>query len=300
MALFVRAMALLVGLANALVIGDPLDVVGSSNNRPLAALFGTLLLAVVVGLGASEVVLRLGRPALGGGFFARYGITVLGMCLGGAILGGSSLALGLLTSQPGAQGPEGGVALLVYAALAYGSIAAVVGGVLGALEGLILALPLAAILGRFRHMPQDHRRGLSLPGAALLSLLMVAAITSYIAAPAPEAETADLNDNPPPSCPGYPAEEVATFRGPGSRATPVFETTGDGWGYEFASSGPGFLSISVLDEDENTVGRSDEFPPGGEASLGEGVGGTEFAFSGTFSLQIEADAAADYRVLVCD
>ncbi len=127
--IFVKATAVLVGIANVLVIGDPRGVF-SEGGPPL---LGTFLLAMVAGLAASEIVLRTGRPALNGGFFARYGITVLGICLGGAILGGailggSSLALGLLTGQPG---PYDNLPLLVYAALAYGLIAAIVGGVLG-------------------------------------------------------------------------------------------------------------------------------------------------------------------------
>ena len=113
--IFVRAVAVLVGLANMIVIGDPLDVVGSPPSRPLAAHFGALLLAAVAGLLASEIVLRIGRAALNGGFFARYGIAVLGLCLGGAILGGSSVALGLLAGQPGAQNPGGFDPLLVSA-----------------------------------------------------------------------------------------------------------------------------------------------------------------------------------------
>lgn len=161
-AIFVRLTAILVGLANTLVIRDPRDVLASSGGQTLDILFGTSLLAVVAGLVASEVVLRLGRPALGGRFAARYGITLLGMCLGGALLGGSSLALGLLNNQPGIQYGAGGVPLLVYAALAYGLIAAVVGGVLGALEGLVLGFPLAAILGKLGR-PQDRVRGSALP-----------------------------------------------------------------------------------------------------------------------------------------
>ena len=133
--MFVRAVAVLVGLTNALVIRDPLDVVSSPHSRPLVALLGTLLLAAAAGLLASEIVLRLGRTPLSGGFLARYGITVLGMCLGGAILAGSSIALGVLTGQPGAQNSGGFDPVLLWAALAYGLIAAVVGGVMGAMEG---------------------------------------------------------------------------------------------------------------------------------------------------------------------
>ena len=77
---------------------------------------------------------------------------MLGLCLGGAILGGSFWVVGSLLNyapEP-SQGPESGVLFLVYATLAYGSIAALVGGMLGLLEGL----PLAAILGQLRRPPR--------------------------------------------------------------------------------------------------------------------------------------------------
>ena len=295
--LFVRVVAVLVGLANVLVIGDPRGVF-SEDGPPL---LGTFLLAVVAGLVSSEVVLRLGRSFLSSGFFARYGITVLGMCLGGAMLGGSSLALGLVTSQPGAQSSGEGVAFLMYAALAYGLIAAVVGGALGALEGMVLGLPLAAVLGKFRRTP-DQARGASLPGMAVsLCLLVVAAAVSYATTPAtpPEAATATLRDNPPLSCQGG-KEEIGAFEGPGDQITPTFETTGEGWGYEVSSVGSGSLSVAVLDEDGNEVESSEEQGPGDDFLSGAGVGGAEFSFSGTFRLEIEADDNLEYEVLVCD
>ncbi|MEJ7871979.1 MAG: hypothetical protein WKF67_06945, partial [Rubrobacteraceae bacterium] len=190
--IFVRTAAVLVGMANVLVIGDPRGVF-SADGPPLP---GTFLLAMVAGLVASEIVLRIGSPALSSGFFARYGITVLGLCLGGAILGGLSMALGVLTGS-GAQGSGWGIP--VYAALAYGLIAAVVGGVMGALEGLILAFPLAAILGKFRRPPRGQRRGALLPGLALPCLLLVAIVVSYASTPPtpPVGETASLSNNPP-------------------------------------------------------------------------------------------------------
>ena len=296
-----RTVAVLVGLANALVIRDPLDILGPAHSRPLVALLGTSLLAAVAGLLASEIVLRIGRSALSGGFFARYGVTVLGLCFGGAILGGTSIALGILTGQPGAQSSRGFDPILLWAVLAYGSIAAVVGGVMGALEGLILAFPLAAILEWFRQ-PRGQARGASLPGLVMLCLLSVAAIlSSVIATPpaTPEAERAALRDEPQISCQGG-KEEIASFGGPGDQTTPVFETTGDDWGYEFTWAGPGSPKIRVLDEEGNEVESPDENLPEDELLPGNGAGGTEFAFSGTFSLQIDTDDDVEYRVLVCD
>jgi hypothetical protein len=280
-ALYLRAAAVLVGLANVLFIGDPLGVIGEDG----PPLLGTFLLAAVAGLVASEVVLRLGRPAMSGAFFARYGLTVLGMCLGGAAFGGLSIAVGVLASLPGTQDAGPQVALALYAALAYGLTATVVGGVLGVLEGLVLGVPLAAILGRFRRPPLDRGRGFPTSGAALLCLLLAAAITSYVVeSPAPQEAASvemQMSEDPPISCPRYMNEELGTFRGRGDQTTPVFETTGD-WGYVYSASGPGVFAVEVLDEHGRAI-------PGAEGSFqqdldqGSGGGSAEFAFPGTLS-----------------
>ena len=166
--LFVRATAVVVGLANALVIGDPLGVVGAPAERQSATFAGFLILAALAGLAASEIALRRGRSALGGGFLARYGVAVLGLCLGGAILGGSSwVVTSLLNYAPGPPGgPESGLLFFAYATFAYGSIAALGGGVLGLLEGLILGLPLSALLGWLRRPSRSSGRSASSPGTA--------------------------------------------------------------------------------------------------------------------------------------
>jgi len=109
-----------------------------------------------------------------------------------------------------------------------------------------------------------------------------------------------VSNNPPISCPEYLGEEVGAFEGPGDQITPAFETNGDGWDYEYSSSDPGSLSTKVLDEDGNEVESQDEPLPEDEFFSGSSVGGTEFASSGTFSIEINADEDLDYRVLVCD
>ena len=289
-----RAAAVLVGLANVLVIGDPRGVIGEDG----PPLLGTFLLAAVAGLVASEVVLRLGRPGLSGTFFARYGLTVLGMCLGGAALGGLSIVVGVLASLPGTQDAGPQVALALYAALAYGLIATVVGGVLGVLEGLVLGVPLAVILGRFRRPPMDRGRGFPTSSAALLCLLLAAAITSYLveSPAAPEAASADLGDSSSLSCPPG-EEELGSFQGPGDQTTPVFETTGD-WSYVYSASGPGVFTVEVLDEHGRAI-------PGAEGSFrqdldqGSGGGSAEFAFPGTFKLKVNQDESAVHYLLVC-
>lgn len=93
---------------------------------------GFAVCAVVAGLASSEVVLMSAQPLLGGGFFERYAFAVLTACLGGAIFG-ALLPIFL-----------GGLLPLV-------PFGAGVGGALGTAEGLVLALPLAAILGLFRN-----------------------------------------------------------------------------------------------------------------------------------------------------
>ena len=298
-ALFVRIVAVLVGLANMLAIGNPADVVGSAGAQSAASVLGNGLTAVLAGLVASEVVLRIGRSALGGGFLARYGITVLGLCLGGAILGGASLVIpALLSYGPGAQdGPEGGILFMAYAVLAYGLFAAVVGGALGALEGLILGLPLAAIVGKLNRGSGGRVHGTSLPTAVLTGLVAVAALASHAAAPLPEVEAANLAGTPPLSCPDYLGEEIASVEGPGDQTTPAFQTKGSMWGYQHVSAGPGSLSVRVLDGDGKEV-----MPPESalDTSGGSGGGSAEFGFSGTFSLEVKADDDLEYKMLICD
>lgn len=165
---FVGVVAVLVGLANAWVIGDAADLVGAPSERPVATLLGTLLLAVPAGLTASSIVWRRRGSALNEGFLARYAIAVLGFCLGGAILGGSSWVLGAVIGyEPGPpQGPESGTLFILYATLAYGAIAGLVGGLLGLLEGLVLGLPLAAALGWLRRPPGRPEPEPSFPNTA--------------------------------------------------------------------------------------------------------------------------------------
>ena len=97
----------------------------------------------------SEIVPRLfKRPTLSEKFFDRYAIVVLVVCLGGTLMGG------LLAATLGLDGALAGrsvaVPELILAASATGVMGAGVGGGLGFVKGLILAAPLAAILGLFR------------------------------------------------------------------------------------------------------------------------------------------------------
>jgi hypothetical protein len=151
MATFVRTAAVFVGFANTTVfvlIGDkPLEdtflyFLGDLPQWPVIVLYA--ISAVGAGFLVSSVVLRFMQPSLRGIFFARYGVMVLAVCLGGVLL---SVSLSAVTY---AFDDHLTVTKRITWALSTIPLTAVAGGVLGAAEGVILAFPLAAILGRFR------------------------------------------------------------------------------------------------------------------------------------------------------
>ena len=301
--ILVRSVAVLVGLANLAVLASQNDVADAYRRGDVTwdCVLPVVLAVVVAGLATSEIVLRwFGTPLTADRFALRYGTATFAVCLGGTLMG-FLLAFVLTLERALVPGPPS-ISELVLVAFVLGIVGAVAGGVMGALEGLILAFPLAAILGRFRQS-RGQDRGASLPALVILCLLVIAALVSSVAAPptVPSgAETASLSDNPPLSCPEYLGEEIGVFDGPGDQKTPVFETTGDGWGYQSSSAGPGSLKISVLDGDGNDMEDSGETLPEDESLRGGSVSMAEFAFSGAFSLQIDADDDLDYQVLVCD
>jgi hypothetical protein len=98
----------------------------------------------VAGLLAAEILLRSPmRQGLKGMFFTRYVTTVFGIALEGTLLG-MLLPLGALIdgSKP--------VLNRFGTALGFGFCGAIVGGAMGFYEGLILAFPVASVLGMFR------------------------------------------------------------------------------------------------------------------------------------------------------
>ena len=127
-------MAVLLGLANIYVVGrlseGPISAILEKESEVAIPVFAAC--AVVAGLASSEVVLRSAQPLLWGGFFDRYIFAVLTACLGGLIFG-ALLPIFL-----------GGLLPLVPLGVGVG-----VGMVLGTAEGLVLAFPLAAVLGLF-------------------------------------------------------------------------------------------------------------------------------------------------------
>ena len=140
MGFFLRAVFVLVGLANIYgplaveVLSDPAAL---SRGADRLSILPSPLLVAVPGLLVAEVLLRLMRPELEGEFPLRYVVIVFGVCLGGVLMGalmGFLLGLGTLERT-------------IWGAV----LGAMVGGGFGLGEGLILAFPLAAILGLSRN-----------------------------------------------------------------------------------------------------------------------------------------------------
>ena len=141
-----------------------------------------------------------------------------------------------------------------------------------------------------------------------ISLLAVAAASlSYgMTPPPPEAEAADLSDNPPISCaPGV--EELRTFRGPGDQTTSAFEV-GPNWGFAYSSAGLGSFGVGIISEEPAPSYLPEDLPPEElppvstppEMLPAGGVGGGEVASEGTFRLEIKAEGGVEYEVLLCD
>ena len=147
MAAFVRILVVLVGMANMFLFslagdGEHGRVFNLNLDPwwPQNILYA--LAAVVAGLLVSSIALRFARRELEGGAFARYGVMVLAICLGGAVLSVMLRASDILFDErePMPQGLE----VLYHIALP-----AVAGGIVGLIEGVYLGLPLAWLLGMF-------------------------------------------------------------------------------------------------------------------------------------------------------
>jgi hypothetical protein len=157
---FVRVAATLIGLANlvgvVLWFVGGLYVLGGENASSLREALPSVTAAVLASLVTSQIVLRAFELP-GRGFWHRYWVVVMSVCIGGMIEGG---LLGWVFSMDGALFPEppsGFYAeqpLLLLGDLAYGLLVglfgAVIGLVIGLAERLVLGLPLAAVLGALR------------------------------------------------------------------------------------------------------------------------------------------------------
>ena len=114
------------------------------------------LCAILAGLVLSEVVLKCTPQVLGGNFFSRHGLMVLVICLGGAMLNSLLTVQVLFDTPPMTMADR--LPLLVSAF----PVAVVAGGVLEAVEGVILAFPLACAIGMFRdRATSNHTENIS-------------------------------------------------------------------------------------------------------------------------------------------
>ncbi len=175
--------------------------------------------------------------------------------------------------------------------IAYGNLLYLVAG--------LLVVP-AALLGDTQGSGEGGRgpmvrgSGATVRMLGTIFFLAVGVAAAYAAMPPmpPEPEMLSLADEP--SCPRYLDEEIAALRGSGDRTSSAFKTPGY-WGYEYASTGYGTMSIRILAETGDVVYGSDE--PLIRAGSG---GGGDFALGpGTFRLDIRADDDAKYAVVVC-
>jgi hypothetical protein len=146
----VRISAVFVGVLNALfysmagdsALGEPLTFSRDLEPWPLTALYA--LAAVAAGLLASEVVLRFVGGGLRSDFYARHLTLVLAVCVGGMLLGTLLTAASVLTDSAVPATDR------TVRALFLAPFAGFVGALLGLAEGMLVAIPLAGLLGLFR------------------------------------------------------------------------------------------------------------------------------------------------------
>ena len=142
---FVRVSAVLLGAANVFLLAAITLWLAATGAEELEGLNGIhvvlgLFVASAAGLLAAEIILRLVRRALQGRFFSRYAAMVLGICLGGAL---TVLFPALFVAVPvGLAESESPHGILLPVAMF-----TLYGGLGGLIEGSVLALPLAALLG---------------------------------------------------------------------------------------------------------------------------------------------------------
>jgi hypothetical protein len=140
---FLRVAAVLVALINwcALMTGGDLSRLAGYGPSELLSF---VLVPGVSGLAAAEVALRLAKKPLEGGFQDRYAATVATVWIGGMLCGLVLASGGVLRDE----------ALGLTGTIGFGAIASlwgiVCGGLVGLIEGLILGLPVATVLGLIR------------------------------------------------------------------------------------------------------------------------------------------------------
>lgn len=144
---FLRLAAVLVALGNwcALMTGGDLSRLASYGR---AELLYFVLVPSALGLAAAEISLRLAAKSLRGSFLDRYAALAATVWIGGMLCGVALASGGVLRDE----------SLGVVGTLGFSAVASlwgiICGGVLGLAEGLVLGLPLAALLGAFGKVPR--------------------------------------------------------------------------------------------------------------------------------------------------
>jgi len=148
MRVFLLVAAVLVGIANATLysfIGNnTFDNLFAWQRDPWSLYFLYAFTAVFVGLLISGTLLRFAEDVLRETFFARYGLMVLTICAGGAVLAVFLTTVSFLFDPNTVAPTRISETFLTLARVT------VPGATLGAVEGVVLAFPLAYLLGFFK------------------------------------------------------------------------------------------------------------------------------------------------------
>ncbi|MBA2535370.1 MAG: hypothetical protein H0V21_10195 [Rubrobacter sp.] len=148
MRIFLIVAAILVGLANAtlysLIGNNTFDNLFEWNRDPWPLYVLYAFSAVFVGLLVSGGLVRFAEEVLDQGFFARYGLLVMAVCIGGTVLA-VFLTVVTFLFDADADTPKR-ISETSYTL----ALVAVPGAMLGAIEGVVLALPLSWLLGLFK------------------------------------------------------------------------------------------------------------------------------------------------------
>jgi hypothetical protein len=156
MTLFLRVAAVVVALGNQyapiMTGANPADIVEYVRSHGWS-LLQPLPIAIAAALLTAEVLIRLMRPLLEGGFLARYAAMVLAVCLGWMLYGAllAFLAGAIVGGEANLYDIVPGVIERILSGLVLGFLGVIFGGVIGLVEGLVLGFPLAAILGLFKN-----------------------------------------------------------------------------------------------------------------------------------------------------
>jgi hypothetical protein len=148
MRIFLMVAAVLVGLANAtlysLIGNNTFDNLFEWQRDPWSLYILYALCAVFVALLISGGLLKYAEGELQDRFFARYGVLVLAICIGGAML-----AM-FLTTVTFMFDDRAYVPTRISETFYTLGLVTIPGAMLGAVEGVALAFPLAWLLGLFR------------------------------------------------------------------------------------------------------------------------------------------------------